>query len=58
MADMTDERVASAGGCGSSTHAGARGFAVSRVTAIETTWEEFGHAFGRDHTFDDSNYPK
>ncbi len=46
------------GGCGSSTHAGAHGFAASRVTAVETTWHEFGHAYGRPHTFDDGNYPK
>jgi len=50
--------VHGAGGCGSSTHPGAHGFAASRVTDDTTAWEEFGHAYGRDHTFEDGNYPK
>jgi hypothetical protein len=48
--------VGGPGGCGA-TGSSCIGYAASRVTDEATAWHEFGHAFGRPHTFDDGNYP-
>jgi len=48
--------VGGPGGCGA-TGSSCIGYAASRVTDEAATWHEFGHAFGRPHTFADSKYP-
>lgn len=52
------KEVGGPGGCGAQG-SNALGFAVSRVgtSAEGAAWQEFGHAFGRIHTFDDTAYP-
>jgi hypothetical protein len=48
--------VGGLGGCGG-PGSGCIGYAASRVTDEPAIWHEFGHAFGRVHTFDDGSYP-
>jgi hypothetical protein len=43
-------------GCGTQEFFGG-GYAAFRANDPDTAAQEIGHAFGRDHTFDDSNWP-